>query len=167
MEPSVARQWVDYQSFFYFLYKRQSGVFFAVDHIFLQNWHGFTTDRLYGITWQRYPRLKCNSSTLMYSWRTEYSNAPYLHEMWTSWKVSLVNINVGEKQYFSSLCMLYKNVYVAGASLIRFHHVLVMKGCNEKSFHRLKTRFSWHKYRINPDMPKDLTQPLISAPVCW
>ena len=39
MEPSVARQWVDYQSFlFFFLYKRQSGVFFAVQQICFQNW---------------------------------------------------------------------------------------------------------------------------------
>lgn len=34
MEPSVARQWLDYHSF---LYKGQSGVFFAVQQICFQN----------------------------------------------------------------------------------------------------------------------------------
>lgn len=41
MEPSVARQWVDYQSF---LYKRQSGVFFAVQQILFSELTAFTTE---------------------------------------------------------------------------------------------------------------------------
>lgn len=38
-------------------------------------------------------------------------------------------------------------------------------GAAEISSFLLKTRSSWHKDRLNPDLPEELTHRLISAPV--
>lgn len=148
MEPSVARQWVDYHSF----YIRGRAAFSSLSTKFV-----FRSEEIFGLRWQSRPQFGSNLS----SWVLLIPRLKrFCVSLWTR-KVPMWR----EKKPFSPDVYRRKTLYTSFFMEL-LSDFIIHCGWNRRNemSSRLQTPpTSWHECRINPDMPKLLTWPLISV----
>lgn len=147
MEPSVARQWVDYHSF----YIRGRAALSSLSTKFV-----FRSEEIFGLTWQSRPQFGSDLS----SWVLLI-----LRPKRFCVTVNTKGSHVVEKKPFSPDVYHRKTLYTSFFMELLSDFIIHCgwKRRNEMSSRLQTPPTSWHEFRINPDMPKLLTWPLISV----